>query len=34
MGLSSFEKEFDTPPLGRSHRAYTSFRIRARLRFW
>jgi len=34
MGLSSLEKEFETPPLGRSHRVYKSFQISTQLRFW
>jgi len=34
MGISSLEKEFQTPPLDRSHRLYKSFQISNRLRFW
>jgi len=34
MGLSPLERGFETPPLGRSHRLYESFRICNRLRFW
>jgi len=34
MGLSSIELKFETPPLGRSHRVYSSFRNCTQLRFW
>ena len=34
MDLSSLEKEFETPPLGRLHQVYTSFRNSTWLRFW
>jgi len=34
MGISSVGTEFQTPPLGRSHQLYASFRISNWLRFW